>query len=393
MSIFRVPVVPVRAIETIPGADRIELAVVGDYRSIIKKGAHRPGDLAVYLPEAALLPEWMLKSLGFWKDGDDGKPGQGMLNGKGKNRIKAKRLLGCLSQGILYPLVQTDGGAERAMLVFQGQYGESSVTVSLGDDVAELLGVTKYEPEIPASMLGEVCSLFGQIVTYDAENLKAYPEKLAAGEEVFVTEKVHGSQCALGVIPGLCHENLFFGGDVYVTSKGVGGKGLSFMDVPKNAGNLYVQTLLLIEEQIRRLAALAADPTGPSQGGPLHIGGEVIGPKVQDLTYGLTQRAFRGFAMYAGPAGQGRHLDPLQVREIMLSVGIVPVDLLYHGPYDRAKVAELRDGKTVTGGGVHIREGVVVVPARERYDNEIGRVILKDISADYLTRDGGTEYN
>jgi hypothetical protein len=38
MSTFRVPVIRVRAVEPSPTADAIELAVIGDYRSVIKKG-------------------------------------------------------------------------------------------------------------------------------------------------------------------------------------------------------------------------------------------------------------------------------------------------------------------------------------------------------------------
>ncbi len=41
----------------------------------------------------------------------------------------------------------------------------------------------------------------------------------------------------------------------------------------------------------------------------------------------------------------------------------------------------------------HIREGIVMVPAVERRDARIGRVCLKSVSADYLTRKGGTEFN
>jgi len=39
----------------------------------------------------------------------------------------------------------------------------------------------------------------------------------------------------------------------------------------------------------------------------------------------------------------------------------------------------------------HMREGVVVRPLHERNDPDVGRVILKSISPDYLLRNGGTE--
>lgn len=79
MSGFSVPVVRVRAIEPIPGADAIELAVIGDYRSVVRKGQFKPGDRAFYLPEAAVLPDALIETLGL----------VGKLAGSGKNRIKA----------------------------------------------------------------------------------------------------------------------------------------------------------------------------------------------------------------------------------------------------------------------------------------------------------------
>ena len=69
---------------------------------------------------------------------------------------------------------------------------------------------------------------------------------------------------------------------------------------------------------------------------------------------------------------------------------LVPV--LYEGPFSEAALLEHTAGATVLGGK-HVREGVVVRPAAERESPEFGRVFLKNVSGDYLTRKGGTEYN
>jgi hypothetical protein len=50
MSEFSVNVVRIAAIEPIPNADAIELAVVGDFRSVVKKDQFAADDLAVYMP-------------------------------------------------------------------------------------------------------------------------------------------------------------------------------------------------------------------------------------------------------------------------------------------------------------------------------------------------------
>lgn len=55
MSSFACTVERVR-IEPHPNADQIEVARVGDFRSIVRKGQVRDGDLAVYIPEQAVVP-------------------------------------------------------------------------------------------------------------------------------------------------------------------------------------------------------------------------------------------------------------------------------------------------------------------------------------------------
>jgi RNA ligase (TIGR02306 family) len=70
------------------------------------------------------------------------------------------------------------------------------------------------------------------------------------------------------------------------------------------------------------------------------------------------------------------------------------VPRLYEGPYDIDRVLEIASGReTVSGRGLHLREGVVVRPAVERYSPVTGgRAIAKAVSPAYLTRKGGTEY-
>jgi tRNA-binding EMAP/Myf-like protein len=145
-----------------PDADRLEIAQVGDYQSIIMKGQYETGDLAAYIPEASLVPDPLIQEMGL----------EGKLAGSKQNRVKAVRLRGVLSQGLCYPARE--------------EWEE-------GQDVTEELGVTKYEPVIPASMDGVVYAAGGRrCLKYDIENFKRYPEVLEEGEEVVITEKIHG---------------------------------------------------------------------------------------------------------------------------------------------------------------------------------------------------------
>lgn len=351
MSAFSAPVVRIRDIEPIPGADAIELAVVGDYRSVVRKGQFSPGDKAVYLPEAAVLPESLIETLGL----------TGKLAGSQKNRIKAMRLRGCLSQGILYSEVPPDADE--------------------GDDLANHLGIVKYEPPIPASMAGDVASKFGLPLKYDIENFKRFPDALQEGELVEMTEKAHGTFCGVAVIHGLDDQEMF-GGDGLVYSKGQGAKGLVFKDVPSNTGNVYVAAArsLGLHDRIRSVFP----------GKTVHVLGEVYGAGVQDLTYGRKDRAFAAFDIWV----DGRFLDRQEFAAACAEMRVDRLPVLYSGPFSKAVMLEHTAGKTVVGGGAHIREGVVVVPVVERRDDTLGRVILKSVSEDYLLRKGeATEFS
>lgn len=96
MSEFKCEVVRVQ-IEPHPQADQIEIVKVGDYQSIVRKGQFVTGDLAVYIPEQAVVPEWLLKHMGLY---DEAKQKGGLAGSLG-NRVKAVRLRGVLSQGIM----------------------------------------------------------------------------------------------------------------------------------------------------------------------------------------------------------------------------------------------------------------------------------------------------
>src|SRR5574343_1336201 len=111
----------------------------------------------------------------------------------------------------------------------------SEIEVVEGQDVKDMLEIIKYEPEIPTSMAGEVCNIGSEnTINYDIENLKKYPDVLVEGEEVVVTEKLHGTFCMIGYVPGLNHPEIMYEGDVFVASKGLGAKGLVFKDNEKN---------------------------------------------------------------------------------------------------------------------------------------------------------------
>ncbi|MFD8390075.1 RNA ligase (ATP) [Streptomyces sp. NPDC059680] len=338
-----------------PNADALELAQVGLYRAVVAKGAYRTGEAAVYVPEQSVLPAGLIEELGL----------TGRLAGGEANRVKAVRLRGELSQGIVCrPKALADVDLARA--------------AAEGTDFAERLGITKWVPPIPPTMNGEVESAPDLLPWVDIENIQRYPDIFTPGEPVVLTEKLHGSACLLTYVADE--------GRVFVSSKGFGAKSLALKEDPRN---LYWRAIR--GHGVAEAAARLAERLGARRIG---IFGEVYGAGVQDLSYGADGRrdtlGYAAFDVSADVDGAVRWLDAAE-----LLAGELPVvPRLYAGPYDIDRVLECASGReTVSGRGLHLREGVVVRPAVERYSAVTGgRAIAKAVSPAYLTRKGGTEY-
>jgi RNA ligase (TIGR02306 family) len=362
MSTFAVHVVRV-AIEPHENADALEIARIGDYRAVVRKGEFKTGDLVAYIPEQSVVADALLDEMGL----------RGKLAGKEGNRVKAIKLRGVLSQGLVYP---------------------ARADWSEGQDVAEALGVRKWEPPAPPAHMSGVCYGAGpdRCMKYDVENFKAFPEVLQAGEPVVFTEKIHGTWCQVGYLPPAMID---LHGHLVVSSKGLAGKGLAFIpDAPDNASNLYLQVARMLEIDRKLAEVFAADLAADR---PVFVLGEIFGAGVQDLGYGArvdVGLGFRVFDIHVGRPGWGAYLSDEPLSAACERLGLPRVPVLYRGPFSREAMLAHTDGKeTVTGKGLHIREGIVMRPAIERRDPLLGRVQLKSVSEKYLLRSGATEYN
>ncbi|WP_432042840.1 RNA ligase (ATP) [Streptomyces cadmiisoli] len=338
-----------------PNADALELAQVGLYRAVVAKGAYRSGDVALYIPEQSVLPTGLIEELGL----------TGRLAGGNADRVKAVRLRGELSQGIVCrPAALADVDLARA--------------AADGTDFAELLGITKWVPPVPPTMNGDVESAPDLLPWVDIENIQRHPDVFAPGEPVVLTEKLHGSAC---LVTYLADEDRLL-----VSSKGFGAKSLALRE---DARNLYWRAVR--GHGVAEVTARLAERLGARRVG---IFAEVYGAGVQDLTYGADgRRDTLGYAVFdvsADIGGRVRWLDAAALLEGQLPL----VPRLYVGPYDIGRVLEAATGReTVSGRGAHLREGVVIRPAVERYSPVTGgRAIAKAVSPAYLTRKGGTEF-
>lgn len=225
--------------------------------------------------------------------------------------------------------------------------------MEVGDIVHEKLGITKYVPPEPMSAGDEDEPEPGFFAKFtDIEGLRRYPNIFAEGEEVVFTEKVHGA----------CARFLFRENRLWIGSR-TAVKKLDASTMWNTAAKCYQ-----LEEKLSSVPNIA-------------IYGEVYG-RVQSLRYGLgNDRAFIAFD--ALDTNTRKYLDYDDFLELMTGLEIPVVPELYRGPWNREKADELSNGKSLVGGD-HIREGIVIRPVKERFHDEVGRVVLKYIGEEYL---------
>ena len=182
-------------IQSIPGADMIELAIVDGWKVVVAKNVeHKVGDMVVYCEIDSFLPikeefEFLRKS--SYKKMSDGTEGF---------RLRTIKLKGQVSQGLILPLKDL-------------QLPNKDL-LEVGMDVTNLLGISKYEPPIPAELSGKVKGLFPSFLRKTDEeriqNLSDEYENLKQ-HKFYVTEKLDGSSATFyskdGVF-GVCSRNL-----------------------------------------------------------------------------------------------------------------------------------------------------------------------------------------
>lgn len=115
---------------------------------------------------------------------------------------------------------------------------------------------------------------------------------------------------------------------------------------------------------------------------PFHVFfGEVYGA-VQDLKYGVKSGCrFRVFDVY--DAKTQRYLDHDDAFMLADNCDMAWVPVLYRGPW-KPELVGLSEGKSTIAD--HVREGIVVKPVKERWNEEVGRVVLKRHGEGYLLR-------
>jgi RNA ligase (TIGR02306 family) len=331
VSAFKIEVIRVGKKAAHPNADNLEITSVygkGGYPCIFRSGDFKEGDLAVYVPVDALMPaddpRWSFLAPNW--------------------HIKAKKLRGIFSQGLLLPISVLGSTADR-------HYKE-------GDNVQAELGILKYEEEKHLYMSGDAMPTpdwFHEYTSIEAWRRGANKHVLQPGEDVVIREKIHGSNGRWCFKDG----QLWVGSHHQTLKEG--------------------RTIWWAAAKENKLVEKLADQSDTI------FFGEVYGKGVQDLEYdGKEALKLRVFDAY--DLRYNRFMDDKLFSEVCIDLGLNEAPVLYRGPW-KEELTQLADGDSTLSPG-QIREGFVVKPVVERWDERCGRVIFKVIGEAYLLRKG-----
>jgi RNA ligase (TIGR02306 family) len=344
MSIFSVTVERIASIWEHPNADRLELAQLASmsYQFVIAKGDYKVGDLVIYFPVDSLLPVPLASRLGL----------AGKLAGADKNRVKTIRLRGVISQGIVIP---------PAVVFPDGQPYEE------GQDVTALLGVTKYEPPIiPESGQGRMPPLVSVYDIEGAERFVQETDKYFMDTPVLITEKLEGSHFSV---------SLYANNDLIVCRR-------RYSVSNEHMWYKIAESEGLLAKLSALKQSLNATLGRPSQ--VVTVRGEIIGPNIQANHYKLPQASLYAFEVEADsepiPAEHFLSLvDQFDIRH----VPVLAVNETLRNWLAGRSIADASNGRSALNPNVP-REGIVVRPMIEAYDERLGRVIIKQRSPEYL---------
>jgi len=380
----KVEVVRIKEVRVHPNADKLEIVPIEGYQAVVGKGQYKVGDLAYYIPPDSIVPDRPEFDF-LWK---------GPLEGPAplkRRRIAAKRLRGEWSEGLLMPLEQhqTCWSTPRGIPVDDGKVYQ----VKEGDDLAEMIGITHYDPEeepastrgtnksvrkakIPTTWRGWVnfikMYIRGErceggptgLPVYDVEALKKHMHVFEEGENVIATEKIHGSNARYSYVKG------FFGyGHMYAGSR-----------------NLWKS----IDSTCAWRRALKDNPwiemwCKAHPGYALY--GEIT-PTQKGYDYGSNGKV--RFFLFDIRDTKGNWVTRQEAQDLIGDWNTfmqVSVPILYAGPFNLDHLRKLVDGPSYVTGVKHLREGIVIKAQPDRYAHNLGRVQLKIVSNEFLERD------
>jgi RNA ligase (TIGR02306 family) len=345
----------------IEGADNIEVVLVGGWQAITKKGEYQVGDKVVVATTDAVIPQDLSDLMGV----------TGYLR-KGQ-RVRTVKLRGVYSECLIM---------SKNTIPALRKYP----TLTEGEDLMELLGITKYEPPVKMVEMNVGGRKFKYHqnpnfhIYYKFPNMKNVPDMFNEEDEVSITRKLHGTNARYGIVRKKKLSILdkikgWFGnqwiGYEYVygshnVEKGSDSQGFYATDVWKTVADEYK-----IKEKLWEYVKEYFVPQHLGSGIVMY--GEIYGHGIQkNYEYGLQDMKFAGFDVEI----DGTYQSYFNERTILGILDVPTVELLYRGNWSKEEQDKHVFGNFIEGTKVP-HEGVVVKSVTgER--QKVGKVINPD---------------
>ena len=341
-------------LQPIHGADAIEVATILGWKVVVKRGEFEVGDLCVYCEIDSVMPD---------------RPEFAFLKDK-KYRIKTVKLRGQISQGIAFPI--------DIVIRALAEHGKSSVGIHEGDDVTELIGVTKWDPPEVASGNGESMGSFPSqwISKTDEIRIQSIPEiiqELPLHESYYyISEKEDGTSATFLLDPY---------GEFYVCSRNLR---------IRNGDNTYWDMVRKydIERKLRDWQDVETNRLIKNVGSSLAIQAEIIGPGIQKNRLGLKHIELRIFNIFDVESQTYLSLAEMMMLAIHWNIPMVKIlatDVSFSGNETVDYFIDLAKGTYENG---YPREGIVIRPQKETHSNVLNsRLSFKVINNDFLLKE------
>jgi RNA ligase (TIGR02306 family) len=324
-------------IQPIPDADSIDVATVLGWHVVIKKGEFKPGDKVIYVEIDSILPE---------------RPEFEFMR-KNKFRVRTVRLRGQVSQGIVFPLYILP---------------ENFTPIEEGQDVTDTLGITKYEPLIPACVAGLAKGNFPSFIPKTDEPriqiCQAMLDKYSTDYLYMLTEKLDG-----------CSSTIYLNNDTF----GVCSRNLELKETPDNTIWKVVREKNL-EEILRRI------------GKNIALQGELVGNGIQSNKYRFQKNTWEIYIFNIYDIDTGTYYPNHELIKFCDTNNIPRVPIVKPSCNIEGvsidQWVNLVDGMRSTINPDVQAEGIVVRPKVEIMDPRFGRVSFKVINQSFLLKHG-----
>lgn len=354
----KVEVVRIDKIYPHENADALSKVKVYDYTCLVRTANWREGDLAAFIPPDSVVSIT--------------RPEFSFLAKKAKNgkvRIRTEKLRGIVSYGLLVP---------------------APTGSKIGDDVANILEVEHWEPEISNSygITGGEASKApsGVFYTYDVDSFQRWGrEVFIEGEPVVVSEKINGCNGRYVYQKG----EIFCGSRNEWKAEYPTKPNTTIDDLVKRfngdtdkAQNVYRKIENWNPSKNLWWIALENTPTIKDfcEANPnFAIYGEVYGA-VGGWDYGVKSKY--QFAAFDILRPDGSWLDFQDFIDLCKKYNVPSVPIIEKSiPFDLEKLVKMADRNSTLFD--HIAEGIVIHPLKERWNEKVGRVKFKIINPNY----------